>query len=135
MKCCDPSLNGKDKTRCYCTGLQKLRPGLPLTSVGWLQDIRDFFPLVFHEHPGATSIMQRLGEAVMQRLNQMEDNLKQLLDETQVNSESRLSRSDWDNVRKKLLQNWALEYHRIGRKGKLEVLPSKIVKTVRGLKL
>eukprot|EP00241_Pyramimonas_parkeae_P004345 CAMPEP_0114260004 /NCGR_PEP_ID=MMETSP0058-20121206/20213_1 /TAXON_ID=36894 /ORGANISM="Pyramimonas parkeae, CCMP726" /LENGTH=885 /DNA_ID=CAMNT_0001375125 /DNA_START=134 /DNA_END=2791 /DNA_ORIENTATION=+ len=90
-------------------------------------DIRDFFPLVFHEHPGATAIMQRLGEAVMQRLNQMEENLQQLLNQSETGNQNRLSRGDWDNVRKKLLHVWALRYHRIGRKGKLEITSTKNV--------
>jgi CRP-like cAMP-binding protein len=83
-------------------------------------DIRDFLPLVYHQHQGATTIMQRLGEAVMQRVSQMEDQLQGLLSEQQADG-AQLSRADWNIMRKRMLHIWALRYHRIGRKGKLEV--------------
>ena len=86
-------------------------------------DIRDFLPLVYHQHQGATAIMQRLGEAVMQRVSQMEDQLQGLLSEQQADG-AQLSRADWNIMRKRMLHIWALRYHRIGRKGKLEVSTS-----------
>jgi hypothetical protein len=56
----------------------------------------------------------------MQRVSQMEDQLQGLLSEAEADG-AQLSRADWNIMRKRMLHIWALRYHRIGRKGKLEV--------------
>ena len=82
-------------------------------------NVQDFYPLVYHEHPGATLIMQRLGRSMTQRLAQTEERLQQLLDVQE--DDDRMSRADWNRLRKNLMRWWALRFHKIGRKGKLEV--------------
>lgn len=47
----------------------------------------------------------------------------------------RLSSKDWAAFRSRLTKLWALRYHKIGRKGKLEVLPTKMMGTKVGARL
>lgn len=41
----------------------------------------------------------------------------------------RLSSRDWAAFRKRMTRQWALKYHKIGRTGKLEVVPTKLMGT------
>ncbi|KAK9823565.1 hypothetical protein WJX72_003837 [[Myrmecia] bisecta] len=90
-------------------------------------NIRDFLPLVYHEHPGATAIVQRLGRIMMERFQQTEQRLQALLAKNASQSEAgmRLSSKDWLQFRTRLTRLWSLRYHKIGRKGKLEIVATK----------
>ncbi|WIA37314.1 hypothetical protein OEZ86_014249 [Tetradesmus obliquus] len=93
--------------------------------------IGDFHPLVYHQHPGATAIVQRLGRIMLERFQQTEDRLQAILAGQARQSEAgmRLSSRDWAAFRKRLTRQWALKYHKIGRTGKLEVVPTKLMGT------
>mmetsp|Transcript_16349 Transcript_16349/g.38821 ORF Transcript_16349/g.38821 Transcript_16349/m.38821 type:complete len:753 (-) Transcript_16349:799-3057(-) len=100
-------------------------------------EISAFYPLVYQEHPGATAIVQRLGRVMMDRFQQTEERLQALLATSQKQSEAgmRLSSKDWAAFRKRLMRLWALRYHKIGRKGKLEITPTKLMGTAADLSL
>mmetsp|Transcript_30069 Transcript_30069/g.84867 ORF Transcript_30069/g.84867 Transcript_30069/m.84867 type:complete len:914 (-) Transcript_30069:527-3268(-) len=100
-------------------------------------EIAAFYPLVYQEHPGATAIVQRLGRVMMERFQQTEERLQALLAVSEKQSEAgmRLSSKDWGNFRKRLMRLWSLRYHKIGRKGKLEIAPTKLVGTAQDLSL
>ena len=90
-------------------------------------DIRDVYPLVYHEHPGATAIVQRLGRIMLERIQQTEERLQAILARQGPQSAAgvRMSSADWAAFRRRLTKQWALRYHTIGRKGKLQVVPTK----------
>eukprot|EP00193_Tetraselmis_chui_P011665 CAMPEP_0177786974 /NCGR_PEP_ID=MMETSP0491_2-20121128/21218_1 /TAXON_ID=63592 /ORGANISM="Tetraselmis chuii, Strain PLY429" /LENGTH=905 /DNA_ID=CAMNT_0019308239 /DNA_START=168 /DNA_END=2886 /DNA_ORIENTATION=- len=98
-------------------------------------EIGSFYPLVYQEHPGSTAIVQRLGRVMMDRFQQTEERLQSLLAVSQKQSEAgmRLSSKDWSAFRKRLMRLWALRYHKIGRKGKLEIAPTKLMGTAADL--
>jgi len=88
-----------------------------------------FFALLHSEHAGAASIMQRLGAIMVARLQDIEDALDDAAAASGVVASSRMSRADWAALRRQLLADWSLKYHRIGKRGKLEVQATKFVGT------
>eukprot|EP00803_Ostreobium_quekettii_P010906 evm.model.scf_584.3 EVM.evm.TU.scf_584.3 scf_584:43334-50562(-) len=64
---------------------------------------------------------------MMERFQQTEEHLQALLSSTPEATASplRLSARDWSAWRKRLTRLWSLRYHKIGRKGKIEVTPTK----------
>ena len=88
-----------------------------------------FFALLHSEHAGAAAIMQRLGAIMVARLQDIEDALDDAAATSGAVASSRMSRADWAALRRQLLASWSLKYHRIGKRGKLEVNATKFVGT------
>jgi malic enzyme len=86
-----------------------------------------FFALLHSEHSGAAAIMQRLGAVMVARLQDIEDALDAAVAGSDAMASSRMSRADWSALRRQLLAAWSLKYHRIGKRGKLEVNATKFV--------
>jgi CRP-like cAMP-binding protein len=86
-----------------------------------------FFALLHSEHAGAAAIMQRLGAVMVARLQDIEDALDKQAEQSDLLSSARMARADWSALRRQLLADWSLKYHRIGKRGKLEVHPTKSV--------
>jgi hypothetical protein len=72
---------------------------------------------VYHEHPGATAIVQRLGRVMLERIQQAEARLQAILASQAPQSAAgvRMSSKDWAEFRRRLTKQWALKYHKIGR--------------------
>jgi CRP-like cAMP-binding protein len=86
-----------------------------------------FFALLHREHSGAAAIMQRLGAVMVARLQDIEDALDAAVAGSDAMASARMSRADWSALRRQLLAAWSLKYHRIGKRGKLEVNATKFV--------
>ncbi len=86
-----------------------------------------FFALLHSEHSGAAAIMQRLGAVMVARLQDIEDALDAEAVQSDAVASARMSRADWSALRRQLLADWSLKYHRIGKRGKLEVHATKSV--------
>ena len=85
--------------------------------------ITDFFSQVLHQVPAAVELMARLGETMVIRLQQ-ED--AELLRRVAVDDPALGERLHaFAELRQRLLADWALKYHSIGRPGKLEIHPTK----------
>ena len=83
----------------------------------------DFMPLVMHQEPVATKLMEHLGALMMKRLQQQDEELLRKAGEK--NPELQPFISSFAPLKKKLMADWALKYHAIGRPGKLEIAATK----------
>ena len=86
-----------------------------------------FFALVYHGNEAAIDLLSRLGETMTER---MQSRAERLFEQAQSQGGSE---ADIVRVRKRMMADWALKYHSIGRKGKLEVVPTKRVGTAADL--
>lgn len=83
----------------------------------------DFLPLVLHHETVATKLMEYLGGLMMKRLQQQDHDLV-----TQASSEDPDLEpyiTSFAPLKKKLMADWALKYHSIGRPGKLAITATK----------
>jgi len=88
---------------------------------------KDFYPLVYHGDEAALELMAKLGQTMTER---MQSRAERLLHQAESQGGSA---ADIDRVRKRMLADWSLKYHALGRKGKLEVVPTKSVGTAADL--
>jgi len=82
-------------------------------------EVSDLKNLIYHAHPGATSLMSELGNLMMKRMNFLDDILAERSKEDPATVQALM------DAKHQLMGEWALHYHSIGKKGKLEVKSSK----------
>lgn len=92
---------------------------------------RRFLPLVLRQEPAAIRLMETLGRLMVNRLQAQEAELVERLAAADTTMAARLD--EFVEMRKRLLADWALKYHSLGRAGKLTVVPSKPVGTAADL--
>ncbi|MBM74091.1 MAG: hypothetical protein CMK59_01715 [Proteobacteria bacterium] len=83
----------------------------------------DFMPMVLHQEPVATKLMEHLGALMMKRLQKQDEALFQKAGEE--NPQLQPFISSFAPLKKKLMADWALKYHSIGRPGKLAITATK----------
>jgi malate dehydrogenase (oxaloacetate-decarboxylating)(NADP+) len=88
-----------------------------------------FLQLVLSQEPAAVRLMETLGQLMAQRLQAQEAELVDRLSATDAS----VTLDDLVAMRKRMLADWALKYHSLGRPGKLAVIPSKPVGTAADL--
>ncbi len=87
----------------------------------------DFFPRVYHGDEAAIELMGRLGKTMIERIqSRVSRDFEAALREGGTAAEQVA-------LRKRMLKDWALKYHAIGRPGKLAVVPTKSVGTAADL--
>jgi len=79
-------------------------------------DCRDFFPEVHHGDKAAVSLMMTLGRTMTRRLQERNQEIAQTE-----------AAQHFQSIRKQMMTDWALKYHKLGGAGKLEVVPTKAV--------
>ena len=84
-----------------------------------------FVQLVLRQEPAAVKLMESLGRLLMGRLEELD---AQLLERAEGPSAD-----DYVALRKRMVADWALAYHALGKTGKLTVSPSKLVGTAADL--
>ncbi len=92
---------------------------------------RRFFDLVLRQEPAAVRLMETLGRVMVRRLQAQETELLQRLAAT--DAVAAVTLDEFAAVRKRLLSDWALKYHSLGRAGKLAIVSSKPVGTAADL--
>src|SRR5215217_1129690 len=80
-----------------------------------------FVQLVLRQEPAAVKLMESLGQLMMGRLQELD---AQLLERAEGGSVD-----DYMALRKRMVADWALAYHALGKTGKLTIAPSKLVGT------
>ena len=93
-------------------------------------DNTEFWKLVLHHDPGATKLMQVLGQIMVERL-QAQD--AQLLRQAAENADSAAPLGQFQELKQTLLSDWALRYHQLGKPGKLSVNSTKPSSTAAAL--
>ena len=92
--------------------------------------------LVLRGEPVAVEVMQALGQLMVGRLQELDAELARWTGELVAQATSRDSAGaaeEFAVVRKRLLADWALRYHALGKPGKLSVVSSKAVGTAADL--
>jgi malate dehydrogenase (oxaloacetate-decarboxylating)(NADP+) len=92
---------------------------------------RRFLPLVLRQEPAAVRLMETLGQLMVKRLQAQEAEMVARLAASDPAVAAGLD--EFVELRKRLLADWALKYHALGRAGKLAVVPSKPVGTAADL--
>jgi malate dehydrogenase (oxaloacetate-decarboxylating)(NADP+) len=88
----------------------------------------DFVQLVLAQEPAAVKLMEGLGQLMFRRLQELDAHL---LEHAAPDGSS----EEFAAVRKRLLSDWALQYHGLGKPGKLTVNASKPVGTAADLSI
>lgn len=109
----------------FSTAATVLSPSLMVLQI----NIADVTPLVNHAHPGATAIIERLGRMLLEQFEADDAAYQEVIKAAAPNPATQTAHLDWANVRKALTRQWALRYHAVGRKGKLEVVATKMMGT------
>jgi malate dehydrogenase (oxaloacetate-decarboxylating)(NADP+) len=91
---------------------------------------RRFFHLLLRQEPATVRLMERLGQLMVRRLQAEE---AALFDRIAADTTDTATVDEFAGIRKRLLADWALKYHSLGRAGKLAVVPSKPVGTAADL--
>lgn len=86
-------------------------------------DISRFFSEVLHQVPAAVQFMARLGGTMVGRLQREDAELMRRLEEDDPALAERLE--SFSVLKERLLADWAIKYHAIGRPGKLEIRSTK----------
>jgi malate dehydrogenase (oxaloacetate-decarboxylating)(NADP+) len=81
--------------------------------------------LVLQQEPAAVKLFQALGRIMVQRLQEGDADL--LRRASQGDPAFAASLEEFAAMRRRLVSDWALRYHAIGKPGKLEIAPSKPV--------
>jgi malate dehydrogenase (oxaloacetate-decarboxylating)(NADP+) len=89
----------------------------------------EFVGLVLRGEPAAVEAMQALGQLMVGRLQELDAELVRLA----AGGDSGGLAEEFSSVRKRLLADWALRYHALGKPGKLSVASSKAVGTAADL--
>jgi malate dehydrogenase (oxaloacetate-decarboxylating)(NADP+) len=90
-----------------------------------------FIELVLQQEPAALRVMEKLGQLMVCRLQELDADLLELSTRDDPSSRAQLER--FSVLRRPLMAQWALQYHAMGRPGKLAVVPSKPVGTAADL--
>jgi malate dehydrogenase (oxaloacetate-decarboxylating)(NADP+) len=85
----------------------------------------DFTQLVLQQQPAALKVMEALGRLMVQRLQQWDTEL--LRRAAAPASQAAGAVEELGALRKRLLADWALKYHAVGKPGKLAITASKPV--------
>jgi malate dehydrogenase (oxaloacetate-decarboxylating)(NADP+) len=91
---------------------------------------RRFFHLLLRQEPATVRLMERLGQLMVRRLHDQE---AALFDRIAADATLTGMVDEFAGVRKRLLADWALKYHSLGRAGKLAIVSSKPVGTAADL--
>lgn len=83
----------------------------------------DFVPKVLHQEPAATKLMEAMGSLMMERLQKQDAELLELAQKQNSNLQPWIS--SFAPMKKRLMADWALKYHSIGRPGKLAITATK----------
>jgi malate dehydrogenase (oxaloacetate-decarboxylating)(NADP+) len=83
----------------------------------------EFLTLVLHQQPVATKLMGFLGGLMMRRLQKQDEELLKKASTENPSLEPLIN--SFSPLKKKLLSDWALKYHSIGRPGKLAITATK----------
>jgi malate dehydrogenase (oxaloacetate-decarboxylating)(NADP+) len=92
--------------------------------------VADFTRLVLRQEPAAVKMMEALGRLMVRRLQDWD---AELLRRAGANEPAPGNPEDLAALRKRLLADWALRYHALGKPGKLSVAASKAVGTAADL--
>jgi malic enzyme/CRP-like cAMP-binding protein len=92
--------------------------------------VADFTRLVLEHNPAAVRLMEGLGRVMVQRLQEWD---ARLLRQAGAPDAVGAGQTGLPALRKRLLADWALQYHALGKPGKLTVTPSKPVGTAADL--
>ncbi len=84
-----------------------------------------FFNLVLQQEPAAVKLMESLGQLMVERLQELDAEI--------LGRSAGQEADEFAALRKRLLADWALAYHALGKPGKLTVSPSKRVGTAADL--
>ena len=84
-----------------------------------------FVQLVLRQEPAAVKLMEALGRLMMGRLQELDAQLLERADGGSADA--------YVALRKRMVADWALAYHALGKAGKLTVAPSKLVGTAEDL--
>ena len=82
---------------------------------------------MLEQEPAAVKVMERLGQLMVQRLQQRDADLLRWLESQDATAAGSLE--EYTALRKRLMSDWALQYHALGKPGKLAIMPSKPVGT------
>jgi malate dehydrogenase (oxaloacetate-decarboxylating)(NADP+) len=96
----------------------------------------EFVGLVLRGEPAAVEAMQALGQLMVGRLQELDAELARWTGELvaqATSGESAAPADEFAAVRRRLLADWALRYHALGKPGKLSVVSSKAVGTAADL--
>jgi malate dehydrogenase (oxaloacetate-decarboxylating)(NADP+) len=91
----------------------------------------EFIALVLQPEPAAVKVMQALGQLMVRRLEEREADLLQQAD--RESQEATPAIAEFSSLRRRLLADWALQYHAMDRPGKLATVSSKPVGTAADL--
>jgi malic enzyme len=94
-------------------------------------DLDHFFTQVLHQDPAAVKLMARLGETMVMRLLDEDAELVRRVAADDPALAERLQ--GFGVLRQRLLADWALKYHSIGRPGKLEIRATKPARSAHDL--
>ena len=91
---------------------------------------RRFFHLLLRQEPATVRLMETVGQLMVRRLQAQE---AALFDRIATDATLAASLDEFVNINKRLLADWALKYHSLGRPGKLAIVASKPVGTAADL--